>query len=153
MRTIKGPAFFLALFAGDEAPFSSLDSIAQWVESHYVLQALDYLDHIDIYHERIKIFYVKDAKLNPTGRQGVYCAYQGWVDRAAAATRTPAGYPEGYLEGFATLYKEIATAIRVARSGTTSTGLFPRGEDGRKGIAFVEAAVKSSNEGSVWVNL
>ena len=50
--------------------------------SHYVLQALDYLDHIDIYHERIKIFHVKDAELNPTGRQGVYGGYQGWADRA-----------------------------------------------------------------------
>jgi sugar phosphate isomerase/epimerase len=50
--------------------------------SHYVLQALDYLSHIDIYHERIKMFHVKDAELNPTGRQGVYGGYQGWVDRA-----------------------------------------------------------------------
>tara|TARA_R110002096_G_scaffold65006_4_gene158349 strand:- start:82152 stop:82895 length:744 start_codon:yes stop_codon:yes gene_type:complete len=50
--------------------------------SHYVLQALDYLDHIDIYHDRIKMFHVKDAELNPTGRQGVYCGYQGWLDRA-----------------------------------------------------------------------
>ncbi len=50
--------------------------------SHYVLQALDYLDNIDIYHERIKMFHVKDAELNPTGRQGVYGGYQGWVDRA-----------------------------------------------------------------------
>jgi sugar phosphate isomerase/epimerase len=50
--------------------------------SHYVLQALDYLDHIDIYHERIKMFHVKDAELNPTGRQGVYGGYQSWVDRA-----------------------------------------------------------------------
>jgi sugar phosphate isomerase/epimerase len=50
--------------------------------SHYVLQALDYLDNIDIYHERIKMFHVKDAELNPTGRQGVYGGYQSWVDRA-----------------------------------------------------------------------
>ncbi len=50
--------------------------------SHYVLQALDYIDHIDIYHERIKMFHVKDAELNPTGRQGVYGGYQSWVDRA-----------------------------------------------------------------------
>jgi len=50
--------------------------------SHYVLQALDYLDNIDIYHERIKMFHVKDAELNPTGRQGVYSGYQSWVDRA-----------------------------------------------------------------------
>jgi sugar phosphate isomerase/epimerase len=50
--------------------------------SHYVLQCLDYLDNIDIYHERIKMFHVKDAEFNPTGRQGVYSGYQGWVDRA-----------------------------------------------------------------------
>ncbi len=50
--------------------------------SHYVLQVLDYLDNIDIYHERIKMFHVKDAELNPTGRQGVYGGYQSWVDRA-----------------------------------------------------------------------
>ncbi len=50
--------------------------------SHYVLQCLDYLDHIDIYHERIKMFHVKDAEFNPTGRQGVYSGYAPWVKRA-----------------------------------------------------------------------
>jgi sugar phosphate isomerase/epimerase len=50
--------------------------------SHYVLQVLDYLEHIDIYHEFIKIFHVKDAELNPTGRCGVYGGYQSWVNRA-----------------------------------------------------------------------
>ena len=50
--------------------------------SHFVLQALDYLDFIDIYIERIKMFHVKDAELNPSGRQGVYGGYQPWVDRA-----------------------------------------------------------------------
>ena len=50
--------------------------------SHYVLQHLDYLANIDIYHPRIRMFHVKDAELNPTGRQGVYSGYQSWVDRA-----------------------------------------------------------------------
>jgi len=50
--------------------------------SHFALQCLDYLDHIDIYSERIKMFHVKDAEFNPTGRQGVYSGYQPWVDRA-----------------------------------------------------------------------
>ncbi len=45
--------------------------------SHYVLQCLDYLDNIDIYKDRIKMFHVKDAEFNPTGRQGVYGGYQG----------------------------------------------------------------------------
>ncbi|QMU59159.1 MAG: TIM barrel protein [Boseongicola sp.] len=50
--------------------------------SHYVLQCMDYLDNIDIYKDRIKMFHVKDAEFNPTGRQGVYSGYQPWVDRA-----------------------------------------------------------------------
>ena len=50
--------------------------------SHYVLQNLDYLAHIDIYHEKIKMFHVKDAELNPTGKQGVYGGFQSWVNRA-----------------------------------------------------------------------
>jgi sugar phosphate isomerase/epimerase len=50
--------------------------------SHFVLQCLDYLAFIDIYHERIKMFHVKDAEFNPTGKQGVYGGYQGWVERA-----------------------------------------------------------------------
>ncbi len=50
--------------------------------SHYVLQCLDYLDNIDIYTDRIKMFHVKDAEFNPTGRQGVYGGYQSWVNRA-----------------------------------------------------------------------
>lgn len=49
--------------------------------SHFVLQCLDYLSFIDIYHERIRMFHVKDAEFNPTGRSGVYGGYQGWVDR------------------------------------------------------------------------
>ena len=50
--------------------------------SHFLLQALDYLEFIDIYHERIFAFHVKDAELNPTGRQGVFSGFQDWVNRA-----------------------------------------------------------------------
>lgn len=49
--------------------------------SHFVLQQLDYLQFIDIYHEYIEAFHVKDAEFNPTGKSGVYGGYQGWVDR------------------------------------------------------------------------
>ena len=50
--------------------------------SHFVLQHLNYLEHIDIYHEKLKMFHVKDAELNPTGKQGVYGGFQSWIDRA-----------------------------------------------------------------------
>lgn len=50
--------------------------------SHFVLQQLNYLDFIDIYHDRIRMFHVKDAEFNSTGRQGVYGGYQSWIERA-----------------------------------------------------------------------
>jgi sugar phosphate isomerase/epimerase len=50
--------------------------------SHFLLQQMDYLAFIDIYHDRISAFHVKDAEFNPTGRQGVYSGYADWTDRA-----------------------------------------------------------------------
>ena len=50
--------------------------------SHFVLQCLDYLEYIDIYHTRIRAFHVKDAEFNATGRGGVYGGFQSWANRA-----------------------------------------------------------------------
>ena len=50
--------------------------------SHFLLQQLDYLAYIDLYHERIRMFHVKDAEFRPTGRQGVYSGYAPWKERA-----------------------------------------------------------------------
>jgi predicted dehydrogenase len=77
----------------------------------------------------------------------------------AAATRVsriPSGHPEGYLEGFATLYAEIAQAIRAARPGgpkADKAAHFPTLADGLKGVEFIEAVVKSSARGGRWVRL
>jgi len=49
--------------------------------SHFILQQLDYLAFIDHYHDRIKMFHVKDAEFRPNGKSGVYGGYQGWVER------------------------------------------------------------------------
>jgi sugar phosphate isomerase/epimerase len=49
--------------------------------SHMVLQQLDYLEFLDLYHERVRAFHVKDAEYRPTGRSGVYGGYQDWIDR------------------------------------------------------------------------
>ena len=50
--------------------------------SHFLLQQLDYLEFIDIYHQRIKALHIKDAEFRPNGRQGVYSGYQPWINRA-----------------------------------------------------------------------
>ncbi|MBB1498072.1 sugar phosphate isomerase/epimerase [Paracoccus sp. MC1862] len=71
--------------------------------SHYVLQQLDYLQNIDIYHDRIRMFHVKDAEFRPTGRQGVYGGYQPWVDRAGRF-RSPG---DGQVD-FAQVFSKLA---------------------------------------------
>ena len=75
---------------------------------------------------------------------------------AARVSRIPAGHPEGYLEAFATLYGEIAQAIRAARPGAPKADAavqFPGLDDGRRGVEFIEAAVASSARGGRWVRL
>ncbi|WP_340318074.1 sugar phosphate isomerase/epimerase family protein [Rhizorhabdus argentea] len=72
-----GVTFERFLAAVDDHPRASI----LYDPSHLALQALDYLQFIDIYHPRIKCFHVKDAELRPNGRSGVYGGYQEWVDR------------------------------------------------------------------------
>ncbi len=74
---------------------------------------------------------------------------------AGRMTRVPSGHPEGYLEGFANIYTEVARAIRAARDGSPldPAVVFPTAEDGLKGMEFIEAAVKSSAKGGVWVKV
>ena len=79
---------------------------------------------------------------------------------AARVSRLPADHPEGYLEAFATLYGEIAAAIRSARAGPGQEASkldpavqFPTVADGVRGVDFIEAAVASSARGARWVRL
>jgi len=74
-------------------------------------------------------------------------------ETAARVTRVPPGHPEGYLEGFATIYSEVALAIKAARTGKKPPKgvMFPTIDDGMKSLAFVEAAVKSGKANAKWV--
>jgi predicted dehydrogenase len=74
---------------------------------------------------------------------------------AQRVTRVPPGHPEGYLEGFANIYSEVARAIRARREGKKPPKEvdFPGLEDGAAGVAFIEAAVKSSKANSKWVKV
>lgn len=49
--------------------------------SHMILQQMDYLGFLDVYHERVRAFHVKDAEYRPSARSGVYGGYQDWIDR------------------------------------------------------------------------
>ncbi|MGO4285887.1 Gfo/Idh/MocA family protein [Bosea sp. TAB14] len=79
----------------------------------------------------------------------------GALSEAARVTRIPSGHPEGYLEGFATIYSEAADAIIAARGGAKPDPAvtYPTVEDGLAGMAFIEAAVASSRAGGRWTSL
>jgi predicted dehydrogenase len=76
----------------------------------------------------------------------------GTGPESTRVTRVPAGHPEGYLEGFATIYSEVAQAIRAAREGKPSPEgvMFPTVDDGVKGLSFIETAVASAGKGGAW---
>jgi predicted dehydrogenase len=72
---------------------------------------------------------------------------------AARVTRTPSGHPEGYLEGFANIYGEVARSIRAhaERRAVEPEVIYPTVHDGWLGVRFIEATVESSQRGNVWV--
>ena len=89
----------------------------------------------------------------------VYRTANGYLsDAAKAAGRTPPAHPEGYLEAFANIYKNFATAIRARQAGTKLkkddlANDYPKIEDGVRGMAFIEAVVKSSKANAAWTKL
>ncbi len=62
----------------------------------------------------------------------------GLAPSAAAATRLPTGHPEGFIEAFANIYKDVAAAVIARRSGAAAPAPFPTLADGLKGVEFVE---------------
>ncbi len=89
----------------------------------------------------------------------VYRTANGYLgDNAKAAGRTPPAHPEGYLEAFANIYKNFANAIRARDGGKklakdAIANDFPKIEDGVRGMAFIEAVVKSSKKNAAWTKL
>ncbi|MGU3401153.1 Gfo/Idh/MocA family protein [Brucellaceae bacterium D45D] len=74
---------------------------------------------------------------------------------AARVTRVPSGHPEGYLEAFATIYSEAANAIEAYALGgkPDPAVIYPSVDDGLKGVAFIDACVRSSAKKGGWVKL
>lgn len=79
----------------------------------------------------------------------------GSGEDAGRVSRVPPGHPEGYLEGFANIYTEAARAIRAAQNPNVADAdtVYPTVQDGVKGVAFVDACVRSSRRNSAWTRL
>ncbi|MBI3929152.1 MAG: Gfo/Idh/MocA family oxidoreductase [Armatimonadetes bacterium] len=75
---------------------------------------------------------------------------------AARSCRLPPGHPEGYLEAFANLYRDMAEqfwARQLCRKPNPAAMLLPTVEDGARGVRFVHAAVASSRAGRAWIEV
>ena len=76
-------------------------------------------------------------------------------NQSARLTRIPAGHPEGYLEGFANIYREVADEFSAKISGKPISKdiLYPTSKEGLYGVSFIEAAIESNSKDSVWADL
>jgi predicted dehydrogenase len=87
----------------------------------------------------------------------IYRTSNGYLSKAAAAnSRTPPAHPEGYLEGFANIYRNFANHIRARIDGTQPDAIvldYPKIEDGVRGMAFIDAVVASSKNNAAWTKL
>jgi predicted dehydrogenase len=72
---------------------------------------------------------------------------------AKAATRMPAGHPEGYLEAFANIYRGFMEDVRRVESGRAPAREYPGVQDGLRGLRFIAQAVASSRAGSIWLSV
>ena len=91
----------------------------------------------------------KPMQILRTGGEGLY-------PESTENTRIPAGHPEGYLEAFATIYKNFAKCVRARVEGTKVDPMFedfPTVADGVRGMEFVNKVVKSSQKGAKWIKL
>lgn len=88
-------------------------------------------------------------------RQLITRAGSGAGEAAANVTRTPAGHPEGYLEGFANIYTDFADAVIARKAGekVNKNSNFPGLADGISGVKFIEATIKSSQQNGIWIDL
>lgn len=80
----------------------------------------------------------------------------GMSEAAKRVTRTPGGHPEGYLEGFANIYSDIAEALLLIKSGqklTDELSLIPGIDEGISGMKFIQSVIESSQSNSLWVPL
>lgn len=110
--------------------------------SHFVLQQLDYLAFIDIYHERIKAFHVKDAEFNPSGRAGVYGGYQDWVERPGRF-RSPG---DGQID-FRGIFSKLAQYGYAGWAVLEWECALKHAEDGaREGAPFIRAHMIRTTE-------
>lgn len=105
--------------------------------SHLLLQQLDYLAFLDIYHPYVRAFHVKDAEYRPNGRSGVYGGYQGWVERPGRFRTAGTGQVD-----FPAIFSKLAQYDYPGWAVLEWEDCLQDSEDGaRFGAAFIERQI------------
>lgn len=91
----------------------------------------------------------------PKGRPWQYlrCGRDFHEAAAVAATRTPPGHPEGYIEAFAVIYRDFIADVRRVAAGEPPQRNYPTVHDGVRGLKFISRCVESSSRGAVWLRI
>ena len=101
----------------------------------------------------------ESEKVLIAGKDGAFKEFHrgnpGIEEKAAKYSRLPSGHPEGYYEAMANLYLNYAECLNAKKQGTFTCDMidFPTVYDGVEGVRFIEACVKSSKNGNVWVEV
>ncbi len=105
--------------------------------SHYILQQLDYLAFLDLYHPLIRAFHAKDAEYRPNGRSGVYGGYQAWIDRPGRFRSLGDGQVD-----FGAVFSKLAQYDYPGWAVLEWEDCIKNGEDGaREGAAFIDSHI------------
>ncbi|MCY3858672.1 MAG: Gfo/Idh/MocA family oxidoreductase [Gammaproteobacteria bacterium] len=150
-RRLDDDANVLLRFEGGARGVLSASQIAVGVENGLTLRVYGELGGLEWSQMEPNSLIVRwpdrPYEVRRTGAAGVSQA-------SVAASRIPPGHPEGFLEAFALLYRNFATAVRDAEMGKgvkTEDYDIPSVNDGVRGMQFIETVVASSNQGSTWL--
>ncbi len=144
-RRIDDDATLLLRFAGGARGFVAATQIAAGARNDLRLSIWGDRGGLQWSHADSQNLYLRW----PDRPDEIVSAGRPWLGPfAAAATRLPAGHPEGFIEAFANIYRDFAGAIRTATpiAQTPLCGI----EDGVRGLRFVDAALRSSAQGGTW---
>jgi predicted dehydrogenase len=154
-RRMEDDATVLLRFSGNARGVLSVTQVAVGERNHLRLRVYGSTGGLDWCQER-----PDRLRLTGPGNGGaeecvLYDGAAGLSEAALGATRLPGGHPEGFIEAFANLYRQVAAAV-LARAGDGSADLerfdVPTVHDGARGVRFVHAALASARQGG-WVTL
>lgn len=149
-RKLEDDAVVILRFEGGARGVLLASQVSTGERNHLRLSVYGTEGGIEWSHEAANSLRLKSAGGSETV---LHRGVEGLSERAVAHTRLPAGHPEGFIESFANVYRNVARTIRTRADGTEAVPFmedFPTVEDGARGVHFIEQAVESAREGR-WI--